>query len=432
MDSRRSFFRKAVGISGVMGLGAIPGMSRSHSVSEALLELSKMDIPEAVVNEDIWKRIQQAYTVSPNIINLNNGGVSPQPKVVQDAVDRYYHLSNEAPSYYMWRILDQGRESVRMKLADLAGVSHEEIAVNRNATEALDTVIFGMPLNQGDEVILTKQDYPNMINAWKQREKREGIKLVWLNLDLPSEDDEYFINAYNKATTSKTRVYHITHMINWNGQILPAKKLCKVAREKGIKSIVDGAHTFAHLDFKIADLNCDYFGTSLHKWLCAPFGTGMLYMKKERIAETWPLIPHHEPQSENIRKFEALGTRSFAPEQAIGHAINFHLSIGSKLKQQRLQYLKNYWCEKVNDNPKININTSLNPDYSCALAIVDIEGMEPGEVSSRLFRDYKIHTTSIKWENIRGVRITPHVYTMTYDLDRLVTALTEIAKNNGS
>ena len=408
-------------------MGGISEWSRAHAVSDALVELRSTPRDQAIENDDLWKRIQQAYTVSPNIINLNNGGVSPQPKVVQDAVDRYYHLSNEAPSYYMWRILDQGREAVRMKLADLAGTSHEEIAVNRNATEALDTVIFGMPLDPGDEVILTKQDYPNMINAWKQREKREGIKLVWLNLDMPVENDEYVIDAFSKATTSKTKVYHITQMINWNGQILPARKLCDMARQRGIRTVVDGAHTFAHLDFKVSDLNCDYFGSSLHKWLCAPFGTGMLYVRKERIQETWPLIPHHEPESDDIRKFEALGTRSFAPEQAIGHAVNFHLSIGSKVKEDRLRYLKNYWCERVKDHPKIKINTSLKDEYSCALAIVDVEGLEPGEVSSRLFRDYKIHTTSIVWENIRGVRITPHVYTMKYDLDKLIKALRTIA-----
>lgn len=427
MNSRRTFFRKAAGLTSMLSLGGISEWSRANSVSEGLVQLHRAEHTEAIENDELWKRIQQAYTVSPNIINLNNGGVSPQPKVVQDAVDRYYHLSNEAPSYYMWRIVDQGREAVRMKLADLAGTSTEELAINRNATEALDTVIFGMPLEKGDEVILTKQDYPNMINAWKQREKRDGIKLVWLNLDLPSEDEDAIIKAFTDATTKKTRVYHITHMINWNGQLLPAKRLCEEAYKRGIKTVVDGAHTFAHIDFKVGELGCDYFGTSLHKWLCAPFGTGMLYVKKDRIAETFPLIPHHEPQSENIRKFEALGTRSFAPEQAIGHAINFHLSIGSKIKQDRLQYLKTYWCNKVMEHPKITIGTSLNKNFACALAVVNVEGMEPGEVSAALFRDYKIHTTSIVWENIRGVRITPHVYTMTYDLDRLVDALMTIA-----
>ena len=427
MDSRRTFLSRTVGITGLLGFGAHTLGARVRLVSDALLELGKLDISEAVQNDELWKRVQQAYTVSANIINLNNGGVSPQPKVVQDAVDRYYHLSNEAPSYYMWRILDQGREGVRSKLAELTGTSPDEVAVNRNATEALDTVIFGLRLKKGDEVVLTKQDYPNMINAWKQRAQRDGIVLKWVDLPMPFESDDIPLKAFRDATTSKTRVYHITHMINWNGQIMPAAKLCSLAAEKGIISLVDGAHTFAHLDFKVAELGCDYFGTSLHKWLCAPFGTGMLYAKKERIAETWPLIPHHEPESDDIRKFEALGTRSFAPEQAIGQAINFHLSIGSQLKEQRLRYLKNYWCNKVIEHPKISIGTYLKDEYSCALAVVNVEGLEPGEVSNQLFRDHKIHTTSIIWENIRGARITPHVYTMEYDLDRLIKGLYSIA-----
>ncbi len=426
-QSRRTFFSKLATSAALVATAPWNAAANAKSLGRGLIKLNDLSPAEAVINETTWEQIRLAYTVSPSIINLNNGGVSPQPKVVQDAVDRYYHYSNEMPSYSMWRTLDQGREPVREKLAHLAGCSSEEIAVNRNSTEALDTVIFGLDLNAGDEVVLTKQDYPNMINAWKQREIRDKIKLVWLNLEMPSEDPEYLLKQFTNAFTSKTKVVHVTQMINWNGQILPAAEICKAARSRGIKSIVDGAHTFAHFQFKITDLNCDYFGSSLHKWLCAPFGTGMLWVAKDNIKELWPLFPHHEPQSDNIRKFENLGTRSFAPEQAIGQAIDFHHAIGSERKEARLRYLKNYWCEKVADIPKVKINTSLKDEFSCALANFSIEGMEPGQISSALYRDYKIHTTAIKWENINGVRVTPHVYTLKYDLDKLVRAIGEIA-----
>jgi selenocysteine lyase/cysteine desulfurase len=204
---------------------------------------------------------------------------------------------------------------------------------------------------------------------------------------------------------------------------MPVKRLCEEARKRNIISIVDGAHTFAHMDYKISDFNPDYFGTSLHKWLCAPFGTGMLYVKEENIAGLWPLFPNDKPQSDDIKKFESLGTRSFAPEQAIGQAIDFHHAIGSKRKEERLRYLKDYWCKKLMQNPRVKLTISLNPAYACALGSFAIEGIEPEVISSKLMSEHQIHTVSIKWENISCVRVTPHVYTTTRDLDRFVEAV---------
>jgi selenocysteine lyase/cysteine desulfurase len=427
MSSRRKFFRKSFALAGAASLSTLSFQAQAEDISDALLELNLLSPAEAADDEDLWARMAQAYTVSPTILNLNNGGVSPQPKVVQDAVDRYYHLSNEAPTYYMWQILDRGREALRRKLADLAGVAPDEVAINRNTTEALGTFTWGIDLKRGDEIVMTKQDYPNMIHAWKQREMREGVKINWINLNLPIDNDETVVNAYINATTSKTKIWHITHLVTWTGQIFPAAKLCAEARKRGIVSIVDAAHSFAHLDFKITDLQCDYFGTSLHKWLCAPFGTGMMYVQKDKIASTWPIFPTDKPQSPDIRKFEALGTRSFAPEQAIGQAIDFHNAIGGRRKQERLHYLKNYWCTAVTRNPRVKLHISLKPEYSCALGTFSIDGMTPGDIVSKLFADYQIHTTGIVWENVSAVRVTPHVYTTTKDLDRLIDAVAKIA-----
>lgn len=427
-NPRRSFIRSLAAVSSMAGINGLSQFVSSAQLQESLRYFNTTDAISAVTNEEHWASVRQAFTINPNIINLNNGGVSPQPKIVQDAVDRYYRYSNEGPTYYMWRILDQGREPLRNSLAKFAGCDPGEIAINRNATEALDNVIFGLDLKPGDEVVMTKQDYPNMIQAWRQRELRDGIVIKWLDLDLPQEDDTYFINAFESAITSKTKVLHITDMINWTGQLLPTRQICAMARRKGIFSIVDGAHTFAHIDFKISDLECDAYGTSLHKWLCAPFGTGLLYIRKEKISEIWPLIPNADPRSGDIRKFEAIGTRSFAPEQAISTALDFHLAIGSSLKQQRLYYLTEYWVKEIKDLPGIRLFTPLNPKYACALFNIGLEKMNAGEFHNRLFDKFKIHTSPIQWEKINGVRITPHLYTSLRDLDKLIDAITQLSK----
>lgn len=380
-----------------------------------------------VDDEDFWSWVREAYTVSPAIINLNNGGVAPQPKVVQDAHIRYYQYCNEAPSYYMWQILDQGREPLREKLALLCGCDKDEVAINRNATEGLNTVIFGLNLKAGDEVVLTKQDYPNMINAWKQREKRDGIKLVWVDLQLPEENEDILARQYIKAFTPRTKVVMVTHLINWCGQIMPVRKIADAAHKQGIDVIADGAHTLAHFDFSIPDLGCDYFASSLHKWLSAPFGSGLLYIRKEKIKDVWALLSNNEPDGSDIRKFESLGTRSFASEMAIGAAVDFHDTMGNKRKEARLRMLKNYWVDQVKHHPAVSFNQPKSNHLSCAIASLAIAGKKPEEVSSELFSKYKIHTVAINWENIHGVRVTPNVYTSRKDLDKLAQAVLAIA-----
>jgi len=390
--------------------------------------VNKFTAEEVAGDEDFWSWVREAYTVSPNIINLNNGGVSPQPKVVQDAHIRNYQYCNEAPSYYMWRILDQGREPLRSKLAALAGCSAEEIAINRNSTEGLNTIIFGLDLKAGDEVVLCKFDYPNMMNAWKQREKRDGIKLTWVDLNLPIENEQEIVSLYSKAITSKTKIVHITHVINWTGQVMPVKAIVDMAHAKGCEVIVDGAHSFAHLDYKVPDLGCDYFATSLHKWLCAPFGSGMMYIKKDKIKKVWALLSAPEPDGGDIRKFENLGTRSFASEMAIGNAIEFHLMIGGKRKEARLRYLRNYWCDKIKGMPGVKFNTPYAAQFSCALTSVSIEGWKGSEIEGRLFEKKKIHIVPIDHEHVNGVRITASVYNSLSELDRLVEGIEELVK----
>lgn len=423
--NRRKFLTRLGGVG--LGTAAFFDTLAGQTLQSLIQESASKPPGEMSTDEDFWYWVKQAYSVSPGMLNLNNGGVSPQPRVVQEAVERYGRLSNEAPSYYMWRVLDQGREPLRSKLAELAGCDAEELAINRNSSEALETIIFGLRLQAGDEVVLCHYDYPNMMNAWKQRAHREGIKLRWVDLEFPMEDEETIAQRYIDAFTPATKVVHLTHMINWCGQILPVKRIASEAHRRGIEVIVDAAHSFAHVPFAISDLECDYLGTSLHKWLSAPFGTGLLYVRKDKIAQLYPLFAGEEPESDNIRKFENLGTRSFPIEQAIGQAIDFHYLIGTERKHERLQWLKNYWVEVAQARfPNMRLYTSLKPEFACALALAGWEGHDSEELGRKLEQKHKIHVVPIKWRDLDGLRITPNVYTTRRDLDRLLTALEDL------
>lgn len=424
--NRRKFLWQLGQLTGSTALGSLAWHKTAASLECALRNKALKTPEEIAVDEVFWQEIRQAYTVSPTLINLNNGGVSPQPRVVQEAVEFYNRLSNETPTYYMWRVLDRYREALRRNLAQFAGCSSQEIAINRNASEALETIIFGLRLQRGDEVIISRQAYPTVMHAWKQRALRDGIVIRWLNFELPIEDEAQIIDAYQQAFTDKTKIVHLTHIINWTGQIMPVKKIAQKAHEKGIEILVDGAHSFAHLDYRIPDLECDYYGTSLHKWLCAPFGTGMLYVKKEKIGNLFPLLASEDPESKDIRKFENLGTRAFATEYAIGHALQFHEMIGTRRKQARLQYLKNYWMERIKDFPGVKLHTSLDPHFACGIGLFSIEGRKKEKIKMQLEKEHGIHVVSINWENIQGVRVTPNVYTLTRELDTFIEAIRTI------
>lgn len=424
MTSRRDFIKKVGMATAVSGI--IPATLWSSPFEDINRYL--IHPPTIPPDDDIWSWVRSQYTVSSNLLNLNNGGVSPQSKFVQDAFFKYTEMANQAPTYYLWRILEEGKDAVRKKLADLCGASPDEIAINRNATEALDTIIHGFPLTKGDEVVLSKYDYPRMINAWKLREKRDGIILKWVDFDFPETDHQKIAVKYTSLFSKKTKLVHITHLINWVGQITPVKLIAAEAKKQGIKTLVDAAHSFAHIHFDVKDWDVDYMGTSLHKWLCCPFGTGMMYIRKEEI----PVIStffSEDPSSEptNIKRFEELGTRATTAELAIGEAVDFHHMIGSERKEKRLFELKKYWVDQVKSHPKIKILTPDSSDLSGALGLVTIEGKEAADIDHYLLGEHRIHVVGIKYEKINGIRVTPNVYTSLKDLDRFVEALLKFA-----
>ena len=377
-------------------------------------------------DERYWREIQQAYSADRGIVNLNNGGVSPSPIVVQNAMKRHLDFSNTTPAYSMWRILEPQREPVRRRVARFFKCSPEEIAFTRNASESLQICQNGFDMEPGDEVLTTTQDYGRMINTFKQRECRDGIIMKQFKIPIPAENDNEIVRLFEKNITSKTKMILMCHMINITGQILPVKKVVKMARKYNIPVIVDGAHTFAHFEFDANDLDCDYYASSLHKWLCAPHGTGLLYVRKNKIADLWPLQAPAECSMEDIRKFEEIGTHPAANYLAIGDALTFHQGIGTKNIEQRLIYLRDRWAKRLLKNDRIKLHTSLKPGKGCAIATVQIEGIDTSDVSKHLWDKYKIFVVAIKHPEFEGCRITPHIYTTTEEIDRFSDAMEHI------
>ncbi len=380
-------------------------------------------------DESFWREIQQGYTADRSMINLNNGGVSPAPRVVQEAMKRHLDFSNTSPAYSMWQILEPQREPVRRRLARFSKCSPEEIALTRNASEGLQIVQNGLDLSSGDEVLTTTQDYGRMINTFKQRECRDGIVMKQFKIPVPAENDNEIVHLFEKNITPKTKMILMCHMINLTGQILPVKKVVRMARKYDIPVIVDGAHAFAHFDFDMTDLECDYYATSLHKWLCAPHGTGMLYVRKNKIPGLWPLQASNECGKDDIRKFEEIGTHPAANYLAIGDALTFHQGIGSKNKEARLTYLRDRWAKRLLKHDGITLHTSLNPKKGCAIATVQIEGIETSDVAKHLWSKYRIFVVAINHKEFTGCRITPHVYTTIEEIDRFSDAMETILKN---
>ncbi|HEY8561286.1 MAG TPA: aminotransferase class V-fold PLP-dependent enzyme [Pyrinomonadaceae bacterium] len=386
--------------------------------------------PELVAtDEDFWATVQQAFSVTRGIVNLNNGGVSPSPRIVTEAFVRYTWQQEDATAYTMWQLLEPQSETIRTGLAEIFGCDAEEIAITRNASESLETLLMGIDFKPGDEILTSTQDYPRMLTTLKQRERREGLKLNLVKVPIAPKDVGDLATPFERAVTPKTKLILVSHQINLTGQIMPVRKVCDMARGRGIETIVDGAHSFAQFDFKQADLGCDYFGTSLHKWLYAPKGTGMLYVKKDKIPRVWALMASEDKNRNDIRKFEEIGTHSAAMRLAIGEAILFHNALGAKRKEARLRYLSRYWMNKLKTVPRVGFNTSFADDQSCAIANFKIDGVDPVQIGSFLMAKHKIFTTPIVHEEFTGIRITPNVYTTLWELDRFCEVVAGIAKN---
>jgi selenocysteine lyase/cysteine desulfurase len=424
MRTRRAFVRDLAGAGAVAWAWLREdGLERVRAADRAAGPRPPEDLAG---DEDFWRQIQQAFTVDRTLINLNNGGVSPSPRVVQDAMRRYLDLSNQAPVYTMWTLLDPGIETVRRRLAAGFGCDPEEIAVTRNASEAMETCILGLDLKPGDEVLTTDQDYPRMLTTWRQREKREGIVLRTIPFPPPPKDLAELADRIERAITPRTKVIMICHVTYLTGQIFPVKVICQVGRARGIEVLVDGAHGYAHFPFLHQDLDCDYYGTSLHKWLCAPHGTGFLYVRKTKIGNLWPLMAAPARLRDDIRKFEEIGTHPAANFNAVAEALTFHEGIGPARKAARLRYLRDRWARRLEGRPGVRFYTSLDPAQSCGLCTVGIDGVDPHRLKDHLWQKYRIIVAPMTHADVRGVRVTPHVYTTLGEVDTFSEALEKV------
>ncbi len=421
MITRRSFL-------GSISLPVVSVAAGSLDSTRLVQMLSTMNVSSAAPrdvakDESAWREIQQAFTVDRSLINLNSGGVSPSTAATQAAMKRYLDYSNTAPVYAMWQVLEPQRETVRVQLAELFGCDAEEIAITRNASESLQTCQLGFDLRPGDEILTTNQDYPRMLTTFDQRARREGIRVRKISIPVPLEHPDDVVSLLEQNISPCTRLMLICHMINLTGQVLPVKSIVQMARRHHIPVIVDGAHTFAHIPFTHQDLDCDYYGTSLHKWLFAPHGTGMLYVRKSKIADLWPLMAAGESMAKDIRKFEEIGTHPAANALAIGEAMAFHQAVGAETKAERLRYLRDYWLGQLKHHDRIKVNTNLDPAYSCAIANVQVEGVDTNQLSNYLWDEHRIIVAGIQHEDFEGIRVSPNLFTTLAELDRFVEVI---------
>jgi isopenicillin-N epimerase len=385
-------------------------------------------VGELAGNEDYWSQIQRCFDTDRTLINFNNGGVSPAPSHVLDQMIRDLRFCNELPAYHMWQVLEPRIETVRRALAQQFGCDAEELAITRNASEGMETLILGIDLKRADEVIVTDQNYPRMLNTWDQRVRREGIVVKSIAFPIPLTSPGQFVDRIRQAITPRTRVIEFPHITNLSGQILPVRDVVRLARERGIVVFVDGAHSFAHFPFTRDQLDCDFFATSLHKWLLAPIGTGFLYVRKAHIKTIWPLMAAPANMNENIRKYEEIGTHPAANHNAIAAALAFHQSIGDERKAARLRHLRDRWARPLQQaSSRVRIWTPLDDDESsCGITLVHIDGIEPGKLSDHLFARHKIVTVAITHKAFSGIRVTPNVYTTLAEIDRFAEVLRQV------
>lgn len=428
MTSRREFLNKFL-----LTTGAAFVVLKTDAIARAAEAVEKYATdrtPKELASDDaFWGRIQSAFDVDRTLINLNNGGVSPSPKVVIDAFKRYTDYSNQAPAYFMWRHVEPQVETVREKLALTFGASKEEIAITRNASESLQIVQQGMNLKEGDEVLTTTQDYPRMITTYTQLERRWGVKLVQVPYPTPLINKENYINAFKSGITSKTKAILVSHICFLTGQILPVLEVSRLAHEYGIPVICDAAHSFNHIPYKLKDLECDFYGTSLHKWTYAPVGTGMLYVKKDLIKTIWPLMAAPKEMDENIRKFEEIGTHPAATHNAIAEALAFNEAIGIERKAERFRYLHSRWIKRVKDfsNVKFRINIEDTSSW-CGLVNFYIDGVDVGKLVDYLLSKHRIYVVPIVHPEFKGIRVTPNVYTLVSEIDLFGDIIVSVAK----
>ncbi|HVZ21928.1 MAG TPA: aminotransferase class V-fold PLP-dependent enzyme [Vicinamibacterales bacterium] len=431
MVSRRTFLRA----SGAVGALALSARSTDMEALASQAAATAGVPPERVAaDESYWRPIQQAFDVDRTLVNLNNGNSSPSPRLVHEALKAYLDESNRLPAYY-GGLIEARLDAVRRQLADTFGCEPTELAMTRNATESLHIAQFGLDLKPGDEVVTTDQDYSRMLWAWDQRARRDGIVVKRVQFPVPASAGD-LVDRLERALTPRTRVLHFCHITNVTGQLFPVRDLCRLARQRNIVSIVDGAQALGHFPFRLRDLECDVYGSSLHKWLMAPHGTGLLYVRRDTIDRVWPLQAALPDFHLDIRKFEEIGTYPAAARAAVADAILFHRAIGAERKAARLHYLTRRWADALAGHPRVRLLSSLEAGQTWSLAMVRLDGIDSRALEAFLFDKYQIVAYGIVSQRLpgpifdfQGLRVTPNVYTTVDEIDRFVDAMHDAATN---
>ena len=396
-------------------------------VHQAVAAVKHLNLAVVAGDEDFWMKVRGDYDLKPDYINLENGYYCFMPKQTMEHQIEHLRNINYEGSYYMRTVQRDNKKKVADKVAEIAGCFSEEVVITRNTTESLDLIIGGLHWNAGDEAVMAEQDYGAMINHFKFIERRFGTVNRLVSVPNHPQDDEEIVDLYASAITDKTRLLMVCHMINITGQVLPVRKIADMAHARGVEVMVDGAHAFSHIDFKMQDLDCDYYGTSLHKWLSAPLGSGMLYVKKEKIDSVWPLLAERELEPNDIDRLNHIGTHPVHTDLAILDAIEYQNAIGLDRKEARLKYLQHYWTSQLRGLPHVVVNTPEEISRHGGIGNVGIEGIEPADLATRLMKEYQIFTVAINRPGVRGLRITPNIYTTTAELDSLVHAIKELS-----
>ena len=424
--SRRTFFSSLAAGFALPAFRA-DAMERILAASRAAGERAAIEVAG---DETYWSEIARAFDVDRTLVNLNNGGCSPAPAHVLEAMIRDLRFSNEIPVYHMWNVLEPRVESVRRDLAAEFGCDPEEMAVTRNASESMETLTFGIDLKAGDEVVVTNQNYPRMLTAWDQRARRDGIVVKTISFPVPPPSAADVVERFRRAIGPRTRVIEVTHITNLTGQILPVREIVRMARERHVEVFVDGAHAFAHFPFRQGDLECDYYGTSLHKWLLAPIGTGFLYVKKEKQTRIWPLLAAPAAMDADVRKYEEIGTHPAANHNAISGALAFHRGIGAARKAARLRLLRDRWAKRLlAADPRVKVLTPLNDTESCGIGLIRVEGVDSPKLQAWLWEKHRILTTPIVHPEFDGLRVTPNVYTTLSEVDLFSDRIEAVLRN---
>lgn len=379
--------------------------------------------------EDFWDQIRSSYKLKPDYINLENGYYCFLPEETLEKYIQHLRDVNYQASSYMRTVQWDNKAKSAAKVAELIGAEPEEVVLTRNTTESIDLIISGYPWKKGDEAIVSNQDYGSLLNMFELAERRYSIKVKKIDIPMHPENDEEIVAVYENAITPNTKLMMVPHIVNITGHILPVRKIADMAHSHGVEIMLDGAHAVGHFDFNISELNCDYYGSSLHKWLSVPLGCGMLYVKKGKSNQIRPLLAPYELDQKTLLNLNHTGTHAVSTDLAVIDAIDFHNKIGSKRKDERLRYIQKYWSDQVRDLPGVNVNTPIEAQRSCGIGNVGLDAVEPGEMAKILMDKYKIYTVGINGAGVRGCRISPNVYTSEKDMDQFVQAIKEMSGN---